>query len=192
MAEKIQLLFVDDEEDFVTYMKKRLERHDLNVHAFTNPVRALADTEGQTFDVGLLDLKMPEMDGEELLKRLKERDPKMEIIILTGHGYVESAFRSAKAGAYEYLLKPCDFDGLVASINKAYSRRIKALSGDKADRVDELMRSAGGMSPLALLKKLKNLHDGVEDSMAAAAMAEGGDPDSALDMLGKKDKKGGK
>jgi DNA-binding NtrC family response regulator len=192
MADKIRLLFVDDEEDFVTYMTKRLERHDLEVHAFMNPVRALADTEGQTFDVGLLDLKMPEMDGEELLKRLKRRDPRMEIIILTGHGHVESAFRSAKAGAYEYLLKPCDFDGLVASINTAYAKRIKAISGEKAGRVDDLMKDAGRMSPLALLKKLKSLHDGVEDSMAAAAMAEGGDSDTAREVLGKKDKKGGK
>jgi len=192
MASKIRLLFVDDEEDFVTYMTKRLERHDLDVHAFMNPVKALKETENQTFDVGLLDLKMPEMDGEELLKRLKQRDPRMEIIILTGHGHVESAFRSAKAGAYEYLLKPCDFDGLVAAINNAYARRIKAVSGEKAGRVDDLMKDAGRMSPLALLKKLKSLHDGVESSMAAAAMAEGGDSDSAREVMGKKDKKGGK
>lgn len=192
MSDKIRLLFVDDEEDFVTYMTKRLKRHDLDVHAYLNPVQALEETEGKSFDVGLLDLKMPEMDGEELLKRLKQRDPKMEIIILTGHGHVESAFRSAKAGAYEYLLKPCDFDGLVASINTAYAKRIKARNGEKAGQVEELMKSAGGMSPLALLKKLKRLHDGVEDSMAAAAMAEGGDSDSAREVIGKKDKKGGK
>jgi DNA-binding NtrC family response regulator len=192
MADKIRLLFVDDEEDFVTYMTKRLERHDLDVHAYNNPVKALEETRGQTFDVGLLDLKMPEMDGEELLKRLKQRDSRMEVIILTGHGHVESAFRSAKAGAYEYLLKPCDFDGLVASINNAYARRIKALNGEKAGQVDELMKGAGGMSPLALLKKLKSIHDGVEDSMAAAAMAEGGDSDSAREVMGKKGKKRGK
>ncbi len=163
MAGKIRLLFVDDEKDFVTYMKKRLERHDLDVHAYNNPVQALDETEGQTFDVGLLDLKMPEMDGEELLKRLKQRDPRMEIIILTGHGHVESAFRTAKAGAYEYLLKPCDFDQLLAWINNAYAKRIKALDREKAGRVDELMKGAPGMSPLTLLKKLKDLHDGVED-----------------------------
>jgi DNA-binding NtrC family response regulator len=192
MAGKIRLLFVDDEKDFVTYMTKRLKRHDLDVHAYDNPVQALDETEGHTFDVGLLDLKMPEMDGEELLKRLKQRDPRMEIIILTGHGHVESAFRTAKAGAYEYLLKPCDFDQLVASINNAYAKRIKALSQEKAGRVDELMKGASGMSPLALLKKLKKLHDGMEDTMAAAALAEGGDSESAREVLGKKNKKGGK
>jgi two-component system NtrC family response regulator len=189
MADKIRLLFVDDEEEFVNYMSKHLMRHDLDVRAFTNPVQALEETEGQTFDVGLLDLKMPEMDGEELLHKLKQRDPSMEIIILTGHGSIESAFRSAKDGAYEYLLKPCDFDSLVNSINNAYAKRIKAQSREKAEKVDELMNGAGGMSPLALLKRLKKIHDGVEDSMAAAAMAEGGDQETAREVMGKKDKK---
>ena len=184
MGKKIQLLFVDDEEEFVNYMTKRLKRHDFEVHAHTNPVEALEKTEGQSCDVGLLDLKMPEMDGEELLNRLKERDPSIEIIILTGHGSIESAFRSAKVGAYEYLLKPCDFDELVSSINNAYARRIKALSKDKAGQVDDLMKNAGEMEPLALLDRLKKIHRGVATSMSAAALAEGGLPDAAREFMG--------
>jgi len=184
MGERIQLLFVDDEEEFVNYMTKRLQRHELEVHAYTNPVEALQKTEGQTYDVGLLDLMMPEMDGEELLNRLKERDPTMEIIILTGHGSIESAFRSAQVGAYEYLLKPCDFDDLVGSINTAYGKRIRALSETKAKQVDELMGRAEGMQPLALLERLKKIHHGIAASMSAAAMAEGGLPDAAGEFMG--------
>lgn len=183
MGQKIQLLFVDDEEDFVTYMTKRLKRHDFEVHAYTNPVQALEETEGHKFDVGLLDLKMPEMDGEELLGRLKQRDPDVEIIILTGHGSVESAFRSAKAGVYEYLLKPFDFDELVKAINNAYAKRIKALGGERARQVDDLMKQAGGMAPLTLLKQLKSIHHGLEKFMTAAALAEGGDLDSAQQIM---------
>ena len=185
MGEKLQLLLVDDEEEFVYYMSKRLKRHDFEVHTFTDPVQALEKTQGQNFDVGLLDLKMPEMDGEELLNRLKERDPGMEIIILTGHGSIDSAFRSAKEGAYEYLLKPCDFDRLVASINNAFAKRIKALDAAKAKQVDELMKDAGGMTPLALLKRLRSIHTGVQKFITAAALAEGGDPDSARQMMDK-------
>jgi len=159
MGDKIRVLFVDDEEEFVNYMKKRLERHGLEVHAFTNPVEAFEQTEENGFDVGLLDLKMPQMDGEELKNRLKARDPGMEIIILTGHGSVESAFRSAKEGVYEYLLAPCDFDELVTCINNAYAKRVKGLFESKAARVDTLMNQAVGMSPLALLTELKKLHD---------------------------------
>jgi FixJ family two-component response regulator len=184
MSDKIQLLFVDDEKDFVKYMTKRLVLHDIEVHAFTNPLLALQETEEASFDVGLLDLKMPDMDGEELLGRLKDRDPGMEIIILTGHGSVESAFRSAQRGAYEYLQKPCDFDALVSSINNAYSKRIKALSAEKADQVDALMKQAGAMKPLTLLKRLRNIHRGVSKYWAAAAMAEGGDPESAREIMG--------
>ncbi len=186
MSQKIQLLFVDDEQDFVKYVTKRLALHDFEIHAYTNPVQALRDTEERQFDVGLLDLKMPEMDGEELLDRLKDRDPGIEIIILTGHGSVESAFRSAQHGAYEYLQKPCEFDALVSSINNAYSKRIKALSADKAKQVDDLMKRAGEMKPLTLLKRLKNIHAGVQNYFAAAAMAEGGDPESARELAGGK------
>lgn len=190
MASMIRLLIVDDEQDFVTYMAKRLKHHDFEVHAFTNPVEALEQTKGCRYDVGILDLKMPEMDGEELLSRLKERDAQMEIIILTGHGSIDSAFRSAQRGAYEYLLKPCDFDGLVSSINNAYAKRIKALDRDKADEVDNLMKQAGKISPLDLLKRLKKVHAGLQDYLTAAALAEGGDPEDAKEMLNKKKKSG--
>jgi DNA-binding NtrC family response regulator len=188
MSEKIQILFVDDEEEFVNYMKKRLERHEFQVHAYTNPVEALEKSKGQTYDVGLLDLKMPEMDGEELLNRLKERDPGIEIIILTGHGSIESAFRSAKEGAYEYLLKPCDFDSLVSSINNAYAKRIKSLSAEKARHVDELMQRSGGMKPLTLLKRLKRIRDGLETFVTAAGLADG-DPEVAREFMEKRTEK---
>ena len=190
MAGMIQLLIVDDEKDFVTYMTKRLEHHDIEVHAFTNPVEALEKTKGNRFDVGLLDLKMPDMDGEELLNKLKERDPRMELIILTGHGSIESAFRSAKSGAYEYLLKPCDFDGVVNSINNAYAKRIKALSQGKAAEVDNLLEQADKLRPLELLKRLKKIHDGMENYLTAVALAEGGDYKGAKELLHKRSKKG--
>ena len=176
-------LIVDDEQDFVNYMTKRLKHHEFDVHAFTNPVEALEKTKACRYDVGILDLKMPEMGGEELLKKLKERNASMELIILTGHGSIESAFRSAQRGAYEYLLKPCDFDSLVSCINNAYAKRIKALNRKEAERVDKLMKQAGTMNPLDLLKRLKRLHDGLQGHLAAAALAEGGDPEGAKEML---------
>jgi DNA-binding NtrC family response regulator len=187
MTDKIRLLFVDDEDDFLEYMTKRLVRHDLEVVSFNHPVRAIEQTEGQSFDVGLLDLKMPEVDGEELLRRLKKRDPFMEIIILTGHGSIPSAFRASQDGAYEYLLKPCDFDGLVQSICNAYAKRIKALHEEKSKQVDSLLMRALSTSPLDLLRELKKLHDSAGTSMAAAAMAEGGDFDSARKMMDRAD-----
>ena len=186
MAKMLELLFVDDEEEFVNYMTKRLRRHNFTVHAYTSPVQALKETEGKRFDVGLLDLKMPGLSGDALLQKLKQRDPYMEIIILTGHGSIESAFRSAQAGAYEYLLKPCDFDDLVTSINNAYAKCIKALSKESAGQVDALMKDAVEMKPLDLLKRLKKVYDGMETRMSAAAMAEGGAQDMAKELVKKK------
>jgi DNA-binding NtrC family response regulator len=157
MTDKIRLIFVDDEKDFVDYMTRHLEDNNLEVRAFENPIRALRETDGQTFDVGLLDLKMPGMDGEELLNKLKDRDPGMEIIILTGYPSIESAFRTSRNGAYEYLDKPCDFDVLLAAINNAYAKRIKNLNREQSGRVNKLMKKAGSLSPRELLKRLKNL-----------------------------------
>ena len=74
MSEPIKLLFVDDEEDFVEYMSMRLRRHDLDVEGYTNPKKALKETKGRTFDVALLDLKMPEMDGEDVMRELRYKD----------------------------------------------------------------------------------------------------------------------
>jgi DNA-binding NtrC family response regulator len=183
MSRRIQLLFVDDEADFLEFMSMRLRRHDLDVAAFTSGVTALAETEGRQFDVGLLDLKMPEMDGMELLRRLKERDPRMEIIILTGHGSIESAFESGRRDAYEYLLKPCDFDGLVRGISTAYAKRIRALQADKAQRVDSLMKRALSFSPLDLLAELKKVNDSVGRSLTAGTFAESGEHETAREIL---------
>ncbi len=157
MAGDIRLLFVDDEQDFVDFMVLRLRKQGFDVSAFTDPLKALEETEGKTFDVGLLDLKMPGMDGEELLRRLKERTPRMEIIILTGHGGIESAFRTGQLKAYEYLLKPCDYGELTAAINRAFARRIKAVQELKAERVDDLMKRAMYFSPQSLLEELRKL-----------------------------------
>ena len=157
MTDRVRVLLVDDEVDFVDYMTRHLKANSLDVLAFNNPVRALEETGDQVFDVGLLDLKMPGMDGEELLRRFKQRDPGMEIIILTGHPSIESAFRTSKNGAYEYLNKPCDFDVLLGTINKAYAKRIKNLNRNQSERVDTLMKSASRLSPLELLKRLKGL-----------------------------------
>jgi DNA-binding NtrC family response regulator len=186
MNRPIRLLFVDDEADFVKYMTKRLERHDLDVVAYLDPIEALDKTAGQSFDVALLDLKMPGIDGEELLRRLKDRDPLVEIIILTGHGSIQSAFRASRNGAYEYLLKPCDFDGLVTSICNAYAKRIKALQAHRAEQVDNVLMRILKTSPLEALRHLKSIGDEVEQTLSASAMAEGGDFESAKNMRPKK------
>jgi DNA-binding NtrC family response regulator len=166
---------VDDEKEFAGYMTKRLKRNEIDVHTYTNPVEALRRAEGQRYDVALLDLKMPEMDGEQLLNRLKERDPTIEVIFLTGHGTVTSAFRSAQGGAYEYLLKPCEFVDLIRAINNAYAKRIRAMSAEQGKQADELMQRADEVQPLDVLNQLENIRDGRESPPTGATRCEGDD-----------------
>ena len=160
MKKKIKLLFVDDEEKFLRGMAERLKLRDLTVDAFNNPVDALEAVKSkEAYDVALLDLKMPGMDGEELLKKLKELIPAMEVIILTGHGSIESAKSTTRAGAYEYLLKPCDLDQLISAISTAYSKRVKAKNEALRAQVNAIMADAAGYNPLDVLYMLRDLEE---------------------------------
>ena len=158
MEEKIRLLFVDDEKKFLNNITSRLLMRDIDVSSFDDSIKALDAVErGAKFDVALLDLKIPGMDGEELLIRLKEHDPSMEVVILTGHGSVKSAASLTRSGAYEYLLKPCELDEVLMAITSAYAKRIKSRNSRKEEHVNNLMSRAVGMSPLRLLKELRRL-----------------------------------
>ena len=160
MPKKIKLLFVDDEEKFLKSMAERLKLRDFEVFAFSNAADALdAMKQKDTCDVALIDLKMPGMDGEELLKELKTKIPEMEVIILTGHGSIESAKRTTRAGAYEYLQKPCELDDVITSITSAYSKRVKSKSEKMEAKVNDLMANVVGLSPIAILEKLRQLED---------------------------------
>jgi DNA-binding NtrC family response regulator len=85
---------------------------------------ALQQIRGKTYDVVLLDVKMPEMDGLEALARIKKIDPQVEVIMLTGHACLDVAVEIMKLGGYEYLLKPCPLDDLMAKIDAAYERKL--------------------------------------------------------------------
>ena len=158
MEKKIRLLFVDDEEKFLDNITTRLRLRDIDVTAFTSGQETMVFIDrGIKFDVALLDLKMPGMDGEELLNKLKENDPSIEVVILTGHGSIKSAANLTRSGAYEYLLKPCELDEIIGAISNAYAKRIKAKKDTRAAKVDEVMSKAIGYSPGELLEELRKI-----------------------------------
>jgi len=158
MEKKIRLLFVDDEQKFLDNLATRLRLRDFMVTAFASGEEAMEAIEaGNRFDVALLDLKMPGMDGEELLNRIKAKDPTIEVVILTGHGSIQSATGLTRSGAYEYLLKPCELDDVITTITSAFSKRLKAKSEEHARKVEELMARAVGMSPMKILSEMKKI-----------------------------------
>jgi SulP family sulfate permease len=119
LVHDFEILLVDDEKEFVTYTTKRLRRKGLNASGCTDPREALKMMEEKYYEVVILDLKMPGLSGQELLDEVHSRHPQSQVIMLTGHGTTKNAFHLAKAGAFEYLAKPCPMNDLIHAINKA-------------------------------------------------------------------------
>ncbi|MHB8111250.1 MAG: sigma-54-dependent transcriptional regulator [Syntrophorhabdaceae bacterium] len=117
------MLIVDDEEQLVDAFKKKLSRDGFSVSAAFTARDTLAMLKKHSFDVCVLDIRLPDMDGVELLKLVKKNEPDLEIIMLTGHASIDTAIQSMKLGAYDYLSKPCKLTELSNVIQKAYEKR---------------------------------------------------------------------
>ncbi|MFO8085607.1 MAG: response regulator [Desulfobacterales bacterium] len=120
VKEPIKLLIVDDEEGYVNVLANRLALRGVNVSKAYNGTEAIRTLRKNDFDVAVLDLKMEDMDGLEVLKIFKKMDPDLMVIMLTGHGSAQAASDGITLGAFDYLTKPCDFSELLEKINKAY------------------------------------------------------------------------
>ncbi|MCF8139393.1 MAG: response regulator [Desulfotignum sp.] len=118
-----KIMLVDDEKDFVEMLSLRLKENEENVIAAYNGQECLDTLEKIQVDVIILDVKMPGMDGIETLKQIKKRHPLVEVILLTGHGTIQSAVEGMKLGAFDFLLKPADFKELTEKLTKAKERR---------------------------------------------------------------------
>ena len=118
---KVKVLLVDDEKSFVSVLSKRLGRRNIDVTTTFSGAEAIQALRRVDFDVAVLDLKMEEMDGLEVLKVFKKMYPKMKVIILTGHESEQTAQEVVKYGAFAYLTKPCAFEKLLDTIRKAIS-----------------------------------------------------------------------
>lgn len=127
MVDKIRVLMVDDEAQFRASTSKILTRKGYETTMAASGEEAIRILQEKPQDVIILDIKMPGMDGHEALAQIKKIRPQAQIIMLTGHGAVDSAKESLIAGAYDYLSKPCDIDLLAAKINDAYASKHKEI-----------------------------------------------------------------
>jgi DNA-binding NtrC family response regulator len=121
--EPIKILLVDDEEDFVEMLSLRLKAVGEEVTPAHSGKECLQVLEQRDVDVVILDVKMPGMDGIETLQEIKRRFPLVEVILMTGHGTVESAIEGKALGAFDYLLKPADFNELMEKLEAARKKK---------------------------------------------------------------------
>jgi DNA-binding NtrC family response regulator len=136
MSERAAVLVVDDDESFRSLVTDRLVRTGHRVASAPDGARALELLDG--VDVALIDLLMPGMDGLELLRRIRGKRPDVGVILLTGHGTIDSAVEAMKAGAIDYLQKPCSLAEVEARIAQAADRR--RLSRENAQLKEALRR----------------------------------------------------
>jgi DNA-binding NtrC family response regulator len=121
--ETFSVLLVDDEEEFLRTIIKRLSRRGIEAVGATRGEQALELMTESARDVVVLDVKMPGMDGLEVLKRIKTQWPNTEVIMLTGHASVEAAVEGMDRGAFDYLMKPADFEDLLYKLEDAFRKK---------------------------------------------------------------------
>ena len=141
-----RILVVDDEVDFVEMLSLRLKEVGeivISVHNGQDCLKTLEEKDN--IDVVILDIKMPGMDGIEVLKEIKKKFPLMEVIMLTGHGSTETAVEGMKLGAYDYLMKPADFSDLAAKLEGARKRKDEHQERIRMAELKLLLRKTGGM-----------------------------------------------
>ena len=138
-----RVLLVDDEELFVTALAKRMTKRGLSVHTAADGNAAVDLAREQAFDAIVLDLAMPGMDGIETLKKLLEINPDLQIILLTGHGSVQSGVEAMKHGAMDFLEKPADFQELLQKINEAAAKKMLLVERHAEEELDDILRKKG-------------------------------------------------
>jgi DNA-binding response OmpR family regulator len=121
----MKVLLVDDEEEFVKALAERLKMRDLRSDTVLDGEGALSYVEDQEPDVMVLDLKMPGIDGMEVLRQVRKAYPNIQVIILTGHGSEKHEEEAKRLGAFDYLEKPVNLDVLVKKMKAAYRRKME-------------------------------------------------------------------
>jgi len=156
---KINLLIVDDEEQFLDSIGRSLKLRDFEVIAVNRGEKAIEAARKHPIDIALVDLKMPGINGEETLKALKTEHPWMEVVILTGHGTINSAAECTKIGAFSYLQKPCDLDQILEILKNAYKKKVMTKKNIEHEKMDQLLKLSLSHTPLGILRKLKEIEN---------------------------------
>lgn len=138
-----KVLLVDDEVQFVEALAQRLEARGFQIDTALSGDHAVSLVQSKEVDVVILDVLMPNKSGIDTLRELKRIKPLVEVIMLTGHGTVETAIEGMKLGAYDYLMKPTETPGLVEKITKAYQCKAEHEERIRQAEVDRIVKARG-------------------------------------------------
>lgn len=141
MSERV--LLVDDEQEFLEIMSERMKARGIDVTTCTSAREALEKIETESFDAIILDFMMPEMDGLETLKAVKEKRPEAQIILLTGHATVEKGVEAMKLGAMDFVEKPADLEALTEKIKEARARKMMIVEKKTEEKAQEMLERFG-------------------------------------------------
>jgi DNA-binding NtrC family response regulator len=141
MSEKV--LLVDDEVDFLNTLSERMRTRGMEVATSSSGVEALEKVEKEAYDVIILDLMMPGVDGLEALKILKAKKPELQVILLTGHATVEKGIEAMKLGAMDFLEKPTDLSLLTEKIKKAQAKKMLIVEKQNEDKIKKILEEKG-------------------------------------------------
>jgi DNA-binding NtrC family response regulator len=137
------VLLVDDEKEFVEALAERLEIRDFEVLTAFNGADAIASVRDRDQDVVVLDVKMPGMDGIDVLREIKQSKPLVEVIMLTGYATVPSAIEGMKLGAFDFLLKPTETKDLIEKIEKAHERKSEHEERIRQAEINSIVKRKG-------------------------------------------------
>ncbi len=121
--DEFKVLIVDDEDDFRETIVKRLKSRKIVAEGAEDGKKALELINNNVFDVIVLDVKMPGMDGIETLRHIKAKNPQIEVIMLTGHASVDFGITGMQLGAFDYVMKPAPLHDLLDKIRQAYDKK---------------------------------------------------------------------
>jgi len=158
-----KILLVDDEKKFLNSMGQRLKLLGFDPVKAVSGREAIALAKNSRLDLAIVDLKMPGINGEETLKALKAEHRWMEIVILTGHGTIDSAVECTKSGAFSYLQKPCSLEELLDSLKNAYKKKVMNRKKIEEKKMDEMLKVAYSGSAREVLRRLREIDNRIED-----------------------------
>ncbi|RLB88914.1 MAG: response regulator [Deltaproteobacteria bacterium] len=121
--QKIKILLIDDEEEFISTLAERLELREYLCKTAGDGQSGIQMVEKEPFDIAIVDLMMPGLNGLDTLRQIKEINPDLPVILLTGHGSTKDGMEGMRIGAFDFLIKPLDIYALIDKIKLALAAK---------------------------------------------------------------------